>query len=126
MIRRPLDPVYKPPAPVLDLLVGGSGPGPLIRCRFVIDTGADRTLIPAHVASPLGFEDATAARIVMYGFDGQPRDLPGGWFRIVGPGSVDELECVVRSASVGLLGRDFLQHRRLTVDGPGGTFTVEG
>ena len=127
MTTLPLDDrSFRPPAPMVR---GGVGPPlglPVARCAFLVDTGSDRTLLPEAVAFKLGFNGKTAPRVTMRTFGGTPIPLPTCGATVDVEGYAVDLTCVVQAAPYGLLGRDFLRHVRIMLDGPAGTLTIDG
>ena len=124
MIVRPLDAGAHPPAPVVTLPLAVPG-GAFSACRSLVDTGADRTAVPAAAAGRCGFRSSSAGTLPMRAFDGTLTTLPAGTFHVVIGQTLFRPFCVVHQGEpIGLLGRDVLQHLRLAFDGPAGTFSL--
>ena len=90
--------------------------------QLLLDTGADRTVIRPTALFGIGVSYRDAPRIEIRGATGTAsayvvalESLEVGGAR-VGPLRVVSLDEGLRSGSDGLLGRDFLNHFRLTID----------
>ena len=93
--------------------------------EFFLDTGADRTVVPLTAAVGVGFDPATAETRRSVAPDGVVTPRPVGTFDLTVLGRRVSCICFVIHTGVGLLGRDVLQHFRITLDGPASTLTVE-
>lgn len=123
-LTTPLDSRHRPPAPILRAPVRLSAGGPQTEIEFFVDTGADFSCLPASAvmsnsASPLG-----PAKRFRRG-DGSFGTLSTVWATVELLNQSIDGYCAVTNDSVGLLGRDILQHFKLTLDGPAGTLTLE-
>lgn len=109
--------------------VAGQRPGRVVRVTFLVDTGADMTVLSQTVVDalrvpPIG--DAFVAGVT----DSDPVLVPVYWLHLALPG-VAPIEvyasALPRDDDVvqGLLGRDALAFLRFTYDGPRGAFTLE-
>jgi predicted aspartyl protease len=108
-----------PPAPfVLVDLARHDGANLVPSLPAKVDSGADRTIIPAALAARLGLEEVE--RLVFAGLGGEPVELPVFHVRLrihnLAPIAVDV------AASDGephvLLGRDVLNRYKIVLDGP--------
>ena len=116
---------FNPPAPVVDAEVSFGG-GPPVRCEMIVDSGADTTVVPLHVAVAAGLDPAAAPTVEAQGFDGEPIDTAAEEFSIAVFGTRHDVWALVTDLPYGLLGRDVLREYRVTLDGPAGTLTVAG
>jgi predicted aspartyl protease len=113
---------FSPPAPVLPVGIGGIGPGaPTAMVHMLVDTGADCTMIPTHVAEALALP--LVDRVDVHGVGGTAHaHVYAAHVRIAG------LREVVRLVALGdeaLLGRDLLNRLTVELDGPGETIAVD-
>ena len=97
---------------------------PAARVPLFVDTGADRTVIPAAFAEAIGFDKSAAPTGSARPPGGSPRPLPLGRFRVEAGGLTMDLTCFVSGEEPGLLGRDFLNATVFKADGPAGTFSL--
>ncbi len=108
---------YTPGVPILvRATLGGAGP-----LSLILDTGADRTMISPEALSKLGISTADAPRVEVRGVTGasqgqviQVASLEVGEAR-VGPLWIIAHDADLKKAD-GLLGRDFLEHFKVTID----------
>ena len=114
-----------PPAPfVLVILSRPDGATTTTDLPAKVDTGADRTVIPADLASQLALEEVE--RLTFVGLADEQIELPIYAVRLV----VRDLAPIVLevAASAGephvLLGRDVLNRYRLVLDGPNGKLEI--
>jgi len=127
---------------LLDVMVGPSAPlkallwrqskeaAPPIRCNFLVDTGADNTMVSEQLMRSLGLERTSQTRVVTSttGPTGQPSDVYGVELVLFPQmpqskrwGAVDVIARPFDGLSIdGLLGRDLLSHLVLNYDGPRG------
>jgi predicted aspartyl protease len=115
--------------PIVDVFIsepGGSIPGE--RVRFMVDTGADVTIVSRRVVDGLGMVRTRMDRV--RGATGAPARAPVYRahlaIEVIGTTfDVDVLALVRESDDCdGLLGRDVLAHLRFVYDGPRGIFEL--
>lgn len=109
--------------------VDGQRPGRIVRVTFLVDTGADMTVLSQAVVDALRVPSIGAA-LVSGVTDSDPVLAPVYWLRLGLPGlaPVEVYAGVLPrddDAVQGLLGRDALASVRFTYDGPRGAFTLE-
>lgn len=108
-----------PPAPFVLVIVSrpdGAASEPDLPAR--VDTGADRTVIPADVAARLALDEV--GTITLGGFGGSIVTAPVHSVRLVIrdlPAITAEVAAIAGEPHV-LLGRDVLNHYRIVLDGP--------
>lgn len=114
-----------PPAPFVLAILSPPGGATVARdLPAKVDTGADRTVIPARLAEQLGLVEVE--RLTFAGLAGELIELPIFEVRLV----VRDLPAVVVkvAASEGephvLLGRDVLNRYTLLLDGPNGRLEI--
>jgi Aspartyl protease/Domain of unknown function (DUF4124) len=104
--------------------INGAGPATLI-----LDTGSDRTLIAPSVLSRLGISTENPYRAVIKGVTGTS-DADAVWVNSleVGEAKVGPLLIIAHDAGFhgadGLLGRDFLDNFKVTIDSKGQVVTL--
>jgi hypothetical protein len=119
MIPFPYDLGFAPPFPYVELIVrapGANTPGEVV--RLFVDSGSDQTVIPATVASRQQLDVGNLIR--MQGFGPGLVTLREYEAELEFPGR-PPIICPVLSAFAGLpavMGRDVLNHYRVTLDGP--------
>jgi predicted aspartyl protease len=111
-----------PPAPVVPVrVVGRVGEG-AVMLPMLVDTGADATLVPAQIVHRLGLPAVDV--VAISGVDGlkQRATVHLAWVELA------ELRVearIIAFADEAILGRDVLNQRIVTLDGPGLTFSVQ-
>lgn len=114
----PYNAAFDPPAPFLTIQVSRINvdePALMVEC--LVDTGADVSLIPQHLADTL--ELAPSDAMIVEGFDGEQQQLPLFAVDVVVESvRLNGLEVVSYPTSHAILGRDVLNHLRLLLDGP--------
>jgi len=107
------------PAPYVtaDLALPGD-PDAIVQLPALVDTGADRTIVPEFVPGRLGA--TPAGQKPMEGFSGPAVSLPLYWLqvRIHGLAATDVLVAACHTEPYILLGRDVLNGFRIVLDGP--------
>jgi len=109
--------------------VAGQRPGRIVRVAFLVDTGADMTVLSQTVVDALrvpSIGDTFVAGVT----DSDPVLVPVYWLHLALPGAapIEVYASVLPrgdDAVQGLLGRDALASLRFTYDGPRGAFTIE-
>jgi hypothetical protein len=116
---------YTPGAPVLVAArVNGRGP-----VTLVLDTGADRTLIAPAALTRIGIPAQPSGQAVLRGVSGEARgDVMWVTSLEVGQARGGPIAIVVHDADLrnadGLLGRDFLDRFKVTIDARSGLITL--
>lgn len=121
------DEVYDPPAPVLEISIyPPRSPSHELRLSVMIDTGADVSTLPLRVLKRIGAEYLETA--VLRGMAGGRATVD--LYRVavrVGPHTVPAVRVAgVASTTDAVLGRDVLNHLKITLDGPAQTIELEG
>ena len=116
-------PAAGPPAVVVEVRVGRPVGGRTRRYPALVDTGADRTVMPAALVRRLGVGEER--RLPFAGFDGQVAELATYLVRL-GVGDLPPMlvEVVAGPGDECLLGRDVLNQYTLVPNGPAGLFTI--
>jgi predicted aspartyl protease len=114
----PFDTSYDPAMPVCEVTISVSSTGRRSNRAGIIDTGADATLIPAHILHELGarraFETGLRSQwgerrtVFLYLVDIQIEEVTLPGIYVVGDEIGDEV----------ILGRDVINRLRLLLDGP--------
>jgi predicted aspartyl protease len=117
-LRRRYSTAFEPPAPVVPLVVRAPGGADWVSVDAKIDTGADVSTLPRHVASRLDLPAVRVARAA--GFSGVPVEV------IVYAADVDldgtrieAVDVLVTERPYALLGRNLLRRAVLHLHGPG-------
>lgn len=84
---------------------------------MLIDSGADVTLIPKAIATTIGGV-VGGQRYQLVGFDGATSESEAVQATVVFLNKRFRGQYLVVDAEIGILGRDVLNHLRLTLDGP--------
>ena len=116
--------------PIVDALISEPGGSlPAERVRFMVDTGADVTIVSRRVVDALGMVRTRMDRV--RGATGAPARAPVyrahlAILAIDTTFDVDVLALVREDDDCdGVLGRDVLAHLRFVYDGPRGTFELQ-
>jgi Aspartyl protease/Domain of unknown function (DUF4124) len=108
---------YTPGVPIMvKATIGGLGP-----LMLILDTGADRTMVAPEALWKLGISTADAPRVEVRGVTGSSQ---GQVIQVasleIGAAKAGPLWILAHDAELkkadGLLGRDFLEHFKLTID----------
>jgi predicted aspartyl protease len=120
------DEVHDPPAPVAEISVyPPRTPAREARLTVLIDTGADVSTLPLRVLKRIGAEYLETATLL---------GVAGGRITVdpyriavrVGPHTAPTLRVAgVASTTDAVLGRDVLNHLKVTLDGPAHTIEIE-
>jgi predicted aspartyl protease len=108
---------YKHPAPIIDKVEIGDLFGHRLpeTLDALVDTGADRTVVPLGACAALNLQ--VAGYVDSFGYDGIMKKTPVYWVTIYAKGVTD---ISIKALGVGrdtiLLGRDFLQQKIFIVD----------
>jgi hypothetical protein len=117
---------YEPPAPVVRVRIANlASPARQVGdVEALIDSGADMTVVPAQLAQQIALLPRGIVQVQGYR-DREPEPRPEYFVRIThGSGGV-ELPVVGDECQEVLLGRDFLRHFVVRLDGPAEEFTLE-
>jgi hypothetical protein len=109
---------FAPPAPVASVVVRHPDSGVSVSdVPMLIDSGADVTLTPKAIVAAIG---GTAAnqRYQLVGFDGTTSEADAVQAIVVFLNKRFRGQYLVIDTEIGILGRDVLNHLRLTLDGP--------
>lgn len=112
---------FDPPAPVAyvslrDLATGAS----LSDVPMLMDTGADVTLVPSRSVDQLGIEPAIDIAYEIQGFDGESKLANMVELELVFLGKKFTGQFLLIDQPIGFLGRNILNVRSITFDGPHG------
>ena len=121
-VRIGYDSSYEPPAPVVRVLISAPGHGRQVAATALLDTGADCTLLPAAIVRALTLPQVDWLRVAAVG--GPPVQAPVYAAELV-VGQRRSLARVVAFGGEPLLGRDWLNHLRLILDGPALTLSLQ-
>jgi hypothetical protein len=118
MVSVPYDPAHSPPAPVLDVTVRNPVAGPSEPARLVIDSGAEQTVLPYDLILRLNVP--LNNQVPVYGFGGTGINMVECVVEMTLPGYAPLLVAVLTGPGNThyVLGRDVLNHYRITLDGP--------
>ncbi len=114
-----------PPAPVIPAKVSRLDRATDVEQWFLLDTGADRSIVPVELKNQLDLEEIE--RRIFEGLNGQRVSLPIVRLRL----SIQGCRPLVLDAAVGaadsdpILGRDVSDLFRLTIDGPSQILNIE-
>jgi hypothetical protein len=110
---------FRPPAPVAAVtLLTPNRQKSVPAVEMLIDSGADLTLVPARAVRLLGLEADQQRRYPLMGFDGTTSVAASVQCGLVFLGQIYWGAYLIIDDSVGILGRDVLNHVSLLLDGP--------
>lgn len=117
---------YDPPAPVARVRVANlaSPNRQLGDVTALLDSGADMTVVPAQVARAIALVPKGVVHVQGYR-DSEPEPRPQYFVRITIGGRVVELPVIGDDCPELLLGRDFLRHFIVQLDGPAEELALE-
>jgi predicted aspartyl protease len=113
--RHAYDAARHPPAPVLPARVGRPGQDPAVLLVFLVDTGADITVVPDAVARELRLP--AVSQIAVRGIAGAIRSARVYAAEVEAGGGRSLVE-VVGMGEEALIGRDLLNRWTVTLHGP--------
>ncbi len=118
------NPSFQPPAPMLRVGISAPQGQGVIQLQALIDTGSDISILPESVIEGLGI--IRAGTVELEGYDGETTEATAFIVRVsLLTGRQWSVAVVAWSQSHGLIGRNLLNHWRLTLDGPKGIVTIE-
>ena len=120
------DTSYEPPAPVIRVrIVNLATPNHQVRdIPALIDSGADMSVVPSRLAKTIALVPKGIVEVQGYRIE-KVEHRPKYFVRIEFDRHAVELSVVGDECSEVLLGRDFLRHFVLRLDGPRQEFTLE-
>lgn len=110
---------FHPPAPVavVDLYASDGSRSATEGVPVLLDSGADITLLPKAAVLALGVETLPES-YVLEGFDGRRSQAGAVQLAMVFLGRTFRGRFLLIDQPIGILGRNVLNHVRLTLDGP--------
>jgi predicted aspartyl protease len=109
---------FDPPAPcALVVITHPRGATEARDVEMLIDTGADVTVIPKHIAASLGLE-RSSRRYDVAGFDGREGTAEAVEATLIVAGRTYRGNFLLGAEPWGILGRNILNTLRITLDGP--------
>jgi hypothetical protein len=111
---------FDPSAPVARVMLRCVPTG--TRCdgiELLVDSGADVTLIPKTAADRLGLVPIPLERCELMGFDGSRSFAETVILDVILEGRAFRGKYLLIDDSIGVLGRDVLNHLKIVLDGPG-------
>jgi hypothetical protein len=111
---------FDPPAPVARVTPRdpqtGTRSGDI---ELLVDSGADVTLVPKATADALALVPGPTDRYELMGFDGSRSFAPAVVLDLILQGKAFRGRYLLIDASIGVLGRDVLNHLLIVLNGPG-------
>ena len=118
---------FDPPAPVARVtLRTRDGQRSVSGVAMLIDSGADVSLIPEGAVGPLGLAAKVRDGYELAGFDGSRSTARAVQCELIFLGRGYRGAYLVLDDTIGILGRDVLNHVSLVLDGPHGNWREEG
>lgn len=125
-MRIPYDKDFPPPAPVVNVEVAHLNGQRFIPTLALIDSGADLSVMPRHLKERLAIPITETRSFGVA--DGSSCPMQMGYFRIKlavnGQEYEEEVKGAISDDEVFLLGRDFLNKLKMTLDGPQEVLTI--
>lgn len=119
----PYDPRYRPPAPVVEILVRGPNGGQA-RCKALVDSSAGLSCVPRSVLDSVGSRPHDTLLQVAPLF-GDPRPFMVHYVEIRLGSKQMALKVLAYDRDVALLGRDFLNECMVVLDGRAQKVSIE-
>jgi predicted aspartyl protease len=113
--RHPYDAARTPPAPVLPARIGRPGLPPDVLLVFLVDTGADLSVVPETLAKELRLPAVSQIKVRGFGGTLRPARVFAAEVEVEGVRSVTE---VIGLGDSALIGRDMLNRWTVTLRGP--------
>ena len=111
--------LFNPPAPLAKVSLRNSeNDKTLSDVAFLIDTGADVTLIPEYSLNLLGVHIDPGERYELMSFDGSTSFVPAAQLDLIFLRKAFKGRFLIIDQDRGILGRDILNHLSLLLDGP--------
>jgi len=109
---------YDPPAPIIKLKVANPNTEATTDDDFLVDSGADITLLKKEIFEILDLHYSGSMHIS--GVLGVPEELPVSWIQVATPLGTNEFIKVAITPvnDENILGRDVINRWRLLLDGP--------
>lgn len=116
---------YDPPAPTIRLKIANPSTQAVTDDIFLVDSGADITLLKKEIFDVLDLEYFGSRRVG--GVMGPPQEWPVSWVKVETPFQTNELiKITIKPTSdENILGRDVINRWRLLLDGPKRQLTIE-
>jgi hypothetical protein len=118
----PYDAAYKPPAPVVEIVVVGQG-GARAHCKALVDPSASVSCIPRDVLDSI--QAPRTVEVMIRTFLGETKVLPRRDVTIRLGSKEARLYVLPHEGQVALLGRDFLNDCVVVLDGKAQTVCVD-
>jgi hypothetical protein len=111
---------YDPPAVVAKVRVAGtaSSSNVISDVPFLVDSGADVTVVPAACVTALGLQTIPDRFYEVEGYDGEAARYPMVEINLQFAGRSFDLRVLVQDRPDGILGRNILNLLTLLLDGP--------
>lgn len=108
-----------PPAPVADVTLRSHTPQATVaNVPMLLDTGADVTLVPRVAVDRLGVTPIAGQQYELIGFDGNHSTASVVVLDLILSGKAFRGRYVLADDTVGIIGRDILNHLTVGFDGP--------
>jgi predicted aspartyl protease len=116
-VKRTYSRAWHPPAPAVSIVVRAPRRAEALTIEAQIDSGADICTLPTSVIDTLGLPRVRVVRVA--GFSGLPKEciVHAADFEIEGT-RLEALDVVGTARTYLLLGRNFLEHFVVKLDGP--------
>src|SRR5260221_553825 len=112
--------LFDPPAPVASVVIRNPVSREVVaNVPMLIDSGADATLLPVHVAQDIGLNSDGVQLYEMVGFNDSTSFSPAVRADLIFVGKTFSGQFLLTSNRWGILGRNVLNHIRLVLDVPG-------
>lgn len=111
--------LFDPPAPIALVSIRDSGSGKTVHdVPMLIDSGSDISLIPRTSIDELDMEIDPRAGYELEGFDGRSSLAQAVTLDVIFAKKIIRGKYVVVNSSMGILGRDVINHLSILLDGP--------
>lgn len=119
------DHTFQPPAPIIELMISTPGNSSTLMIRFLIDSGADVSVLPEDTVTELRLRRVDVLHVAGFGLEITQRWLYSAVLQVPGVATARLARFLSWDDQYGIAGRDLLNLFRIILDGPRLQLTLE-